>query len=173
MTDKPVKIRGHLKPGRPISSLDSAELEHLFSCPFCQTQLTEYVEKEELVMAPAHLKAEILSRCRQTSQKPAVRSAVPEVSRPVPRPLTKRMELFFYSLRVGAAVACSLILLAFMPALSGRADRMAEAADKFPAPYIRHDIRITEPLKERVSDFTEQLNRLMNLEVFRYDKKEK
>ena len=172
MTDKPVKIRGHLKPGRPISRLDSAELEHLFSCPFCQTQLTEYVEKEELVMAPAHLKAEILSRCRQTSQKSAGR-AVSGVSCPVPKPLTKRMELFFYSLRVGTAVACSQILLAFMPALSGRADRMAEAADKFPAPYIRHDIRITEPLKERVSDFTEQLNRLMNLEVFRYDKKEK
>lgn len=77
MTDKPVKIRGHLKPGRPISSLDSAELEHLFSCPFCQTQLAEYVEKKELVMAPAHLKAEILSRCRQTSQKSAVRSPDP------------------------------------------------------------------------------------------------
>ncbi len=169
MTDKPVKIRGHLKPGRPISSLDSAEREHLFSCPFCQARLAEYVEKQELVRAPAHLKAEILSRCRQPSRK----SAVPAVSRPVRRPLTKRMELFFYSLRVGAAVACSLMLLAFMPTLSGRADRMAEAADKFPAPYIRHDIPITESLKERVSDFTEQLNRLMNLEVFRYDKTEK
>lgn len=68
-------------------------------------ELIRQVESEGLRKAPAHMKAEILERSRKPDYQIALQT----------RRLSRNMQFFFYSLKVGAAVATALFLLFTVP----------------------------------------------------------
>lgn len=152
MTDKQERECGHIDPKRPVSSLSRKELAHLSSCRFCRQQMALQAEKQELLAAPARMKSEILSQINRPDVQIIAKS----------NRLSKKLELFYFSLRVGTAVLCSLALLSFAPALSGPVQNLKE---------VRQEEKGT--VWKASSYFTEQINRLLNLEVFKYDKKER
>lgn len=76
------------------------------------------VETEGLITAPAHMKQEILERSRRMDVQLVVQS----------RRLSKKMQLFFYSLKVGAAVAMALFMLFLVPKELPRAELDTAAA---------------------------------------------
>ena len=101
MTNKKERKSGHIDPGRPVSSLSREELAHLSSCQFCREQIALQAEKQELLTAPARMKSEILSKLNRPEVQIIAKS----------NRISKKLELFYFSLRVGTAVLCSLALL--------------------------------------------------------------
>lgn len=68
-------------------------------------ELIRQVEAEGLLQAPVHMKQEILERSRRPDYQMAVQT----------RRISRNMQLFFYSLKVGTAVAAALIMLFMVP----------------------------------------------------------
>lgn len=182
MTDKTKNKNAHIDLNRRISELDPGELSHLRACRFCQMRIAARAELEPL-HAPARMKSEIMEKLNRPGVKLAAQSCR----------LSRRLEFFYYSLRVGAAVLCSLTLLSVVsPALPGSlapsaASSYAESQG-FPGEYDfgsgngqaqdgylsgRHRAGLGNYLWGAASHFTERLNRFLNLEVLRYDDKEK
>lgn len=77
-------------------------LEHICSCDYCAEQFAMIIS-EDVIPAPKDLKANIL----KASKSPEVQLAIKV------RETSKRMQLFIYSLKVGTATVCSLLLLLF------------------------------------------------------------
>lgn len=168
MTNKLERECGHIDPKRPVSSLNRKELEHLSSCRFCRQQIALHTEEQELLTAPARMKSEILSRISRPDVQIIAKS----------NRISKKLELFYFSLRVGTAVLCSLAILSVAPALQSPVQRPAEARPE----AVSYEQQPGSPARgaakggvvwEASSHFTEQLNRLLNLEVFKYDKEER
>lgn len=143
-------MKQHIDKERLQDNLTGEELAHLADCPFCREALLYHVEQHQLIQAPKHLKASVLTRSRQ----PDIRfiAGTNQVSR--------RLQLFYFSLKVSAAVLCALTLLTAAPALSSR---LETRSDKQLSYY------------ERIDNLTSQLNRLSNtnLEEIHYDKEKK
>lgn len=77
-------------------------LEHTCDCTWCADRLATMMEPHDTtVMPPSYLQEEILERTRQLDVQTAV----------VVKQTSKRLQLFFYSLRVGAAVLVSILIL--------------------------------------------------------------
>ena len=53
----------HINPEYFKTGLSPEEYSHLASCPFCE-QFADYIENQELITAPAHLKSSIMERSR-------------------------------------------------------------------------------------------------------------
>lgn len=68
-------------------------------------ELIRQVEAEGLLQAPVHMKQEILERSRRPDYQMTVQT----------RKISRNMQLFFYSLKVGTAVAAALIMLFMVP----------------------------------------------------------
>ncbi len=168
MTNKQEQEYGHIDPKRPVSSLSRKELEHLSSCRFCRQQIALHTEEQELLTAPARMKSEILSQISRPDVQIIAKS----------NRLSKKLELFYFSLRVGTAVLCSLAILSAAPVLQSPVQRPAEARQETVDSERQTGRAAQKGAKgstvwEASSHFTEQLNRLLNLEVFKYDKKER
>lgn len=172
MTNKKERESGHIDPRRPVSSLSRTEKAHLSSCQFCREQIALQAEHQELLAAPARMKSEILSNLNRPEVQIIAKS----------NRISKKLELFYFSLRVGTAVLCSLVLLSFAPALPGaakcsvklrREDIKQEEAGHFQRPETLPQKNAGGAVWEASSYVTEQINRLLNLEVFKYDKKER
>lgn len=63
------------------------------------------VEAEGLIRAPKHMKQEILQRSQRVDYQLAIQS----------REISKKMQFFFYSLKVGAAVVTALFMVFAIP----------------------------------------------------------
>lgn len=81
-------------------------LEHIGSCSFCSDRFAAFMS-EDLITAPRDLKQNILNAVRHEQK---IKFRVREAS--------MRMQLFLYSLKVGAAATLALILLFFTVSLS-------------------------------------------------------
>lgn len=141
--------------------LSEEDLKHISSCRFCRDNLADYVEENELLRAPADLKASILEQSRRLDVQ-----LIAGTNR-----ASKKLELFFFSLKVGAAVLCSLTLLAVAPNFSKEmAVRTSKAGWQ-----IEQQADRSRSFYEKVDHFAEQLNRLSftNKEVINHDKKER
>ena len=68
-------------------------------------QLIRQVEAEGLIQAPAHMRQEILERSKRMDYQLVVTT----------KKVSRQMQLFFYSLKVGAAVVTALFLLFMVP----------------------------------------------------------
>lgn len=148
--------REHLK-----GTMTEEELKHLSTCRFCRETLADYVEAHELLTAPAGLKASILEQ----SRRPDVQfiAGTNQVS--------KKLQLFFFGLKVSAAVLCSLALLAIAPGFSKElAVKSAQAGYR-----IEQSAGRQWSLYDKVDNFTKQLNQLSftHMEVNEHDKKER
>ena len=153
----------HINPEHFAGNLTEEEIRHLAECPRCRLLFADYVETKERIRAPGHLKASILEKSREPNVALVACS----------NHLSRRLQFFYVSLRVGAAVLCSLTLLFLGPALAP--DRQAVVLGK---QQISHYEEISEEWQKqyrRVESFTGRLNELFlpDKEVSRYDEKEK
>lgn len=106
-------------------------------------QLIRQVEKEGLIKAPAHMKQEILERSKRLDYQLAVTT----------RKVSKQMQLFFYSLKVGAAVVTALFLLFMVPKEIPQAEPIA------PKEAARQQ---EETLNRRLNNGMQEMNRMLN-----------
>lgn len=87
-------------------------LEHTCDCTWCAERMAETLGQEEnkdadlVPVPPSYLAEEILERAKQLDIKAA--AAVKKTS--------KKLQLFLYSMKVGVAVAFSMLILALLPA---------------------------------------------------------
>lgn len=106
-------------------------------------QLIRQVEAEGLIQAPAHMKQEILERSRRVDYQVAVTT----------RQVSKQMQLFFYSLKVGAAVVTALFLLFMVP---------KELPYEPPVAPREAAKRQEETLNRRINNGMRELNQMLN-----------
>ncbi|MCI9306730.1 MAG: hypothetical protein HFI28_09720 [Lachnospiraceae bacterium] len=106
-------------------------------------QIIRRVEAEGLIKAPAHMKQEILERSERIDYQLAVAT----------RKVSGQMQLFFYSLKVGAAVVTALFLLFMVPKEIPQAEPMVlkEAARQQ-----------EETLNRRLNNGMQEMNRMLN-----------
>ena len=106
-------------------------------------QLIRQAEAEGLIKAPVHMKQEIMERSRRMDYQMAVTT----------RKVSKQMQLFFYSLKVGAAVVTALFLLFMVPKEIPQAEPMVlkEAARQQ-----------EETLNRRLNNGMQEMNRMLN-----------
>ena len=111
-------------------------------------QLIRQTEAEGLIKAPAHMKQEILERSRRVDYQLAITT----------KRLSKQMQLFFYSLKVGAAVAAALFLLFMVPKELPQTEPMAprEAARQ-------QEETLNRRLNNGMQEISQMLNDMMGL----------
>lgn len=150
----------HIDPINFHGRISEQQLAHLASCPKCSNALAGYVEQQELLKAPPRLKSSIMERSRALDVQIVAGS----------NHLSAKLQMFYYSLKVAAAVVCSLALLVAVPQLTPKPIHaeiqpvQSESSEKEHWTYY-----------EAVNNFTEQLNKLMNYntEVFQHDKEKR
>lgn len=157
-------------PQRPAHiSMDMLEqgitaqmMEHIGSCSYCADLFAEHVEKNNLVSAPRDLKENIMAQSRNLDVRVIAAS----------NQISKRLQLFYYSLKVGAAVLCVLTLLTVTPNLAGHLSPPAGMYEK-----LNHisQKQIDWSFYENAEQLTERMHQfsIFNLEVNKNDKKEK
>ena len=106
-------------------------------------QLIRQVEKEGLIKAPAHMKQEILERSKRLDYQLAATT----------QKVSKQMQLFFYSLKVGAAVVTALFLLFMVP------KEIPQAEPMVPKEAARQQ---EETLNRRLNNGMQEMNRMLN-----------
>ncbi|MCI8334276.1 MAG: hypothetical protein HFH25_06820 [Lachnospiraceae bacterium] len=108
-------------------------------------ELIRQVESEGLRKAPAHMKAEILERSRKPDYQIALQT----------RRLSRNMQFFFYSLKVGAAVATALFLLFTVPREIPQNDGFFDRE-----PGQAREASIGEKFNEGLRDFNQMLTEI-------------
>mgnify|MGYP006865384928 CR=1 FL=1 len=106
-------------------------------------QIIRRVEAEGLIKAPAHMKQEILERSERIDYQLAVTT----------RKVSRQMQLFFYSLKVGAAVATALFLLFMVPKELPKTEPVA------PKEAARQQ---EETLNRRINQGMQEMNQMLN-----------
>lgn len=152
----------HIEKMRYKGRLSEKELVHLSGCRHCQEAFADYVEQYEVLPAPRHLKASVLERSRRPDIQIIAGS----------NQISKKLQMFYFSLKVGAAVLCALSLLTIAPVIS----RQLETDKDFLSKEYNIDDSDRQWLYyERVNNLTAKLNKLSNtnMEVRKHDKKEK
>ena len=110
-------------------------------------QIIRQVEAEGLIKAPAHMKQEILERSERISRCIDYQLAV------ATRKVSGQMQLFFYSLKVGAAVVTALFLLFMVP------KEIPQAEPMVPKEAARQQ---EETLNRRLNNGMQEMNRMLN-----------
>ena len=95
----------HIDPKRFKDNLTQEEFAHLTSCPFCRERFADYIETQELITAPKHLKSDILERSRNLDVQIIAGS----------NHLSKRLQLFYFSRKPSAVRRIRLQLLQKLP----------------------------------------------------------
>lgn len=106
-------------------------------------QIIRQVEAEGLIKAPAHMKQEILERSERIDYQLAVAT----------RKVSGQMQLFFYSLKVGATVVTALFLLFMVP------KEIPQAEPMVPKEAARQQ---EETLNRRLNNGMQEMNRMLN-----------
>ncbi len=140
-------------------------LEHISSCDYCAQQLAAHMNKE-IISAPRDLKANILKATKrkdiQLSQK--VRES------------SKSLQLFIYSLKVGAATLCALFLLTLTTSIYSGTFNNPEEIWTQSTENNNDNKSLTSTIREGMNTINSSIldfsNNIMNMEVYDYDKKE-
>lgn len=149
----------HIPKENLRGTLTPAALSHLFACRFCQDELAGYVEEHELIKAPCDLKGSILKRAEKLDVRLIAGT----------NHASKKLQLFYFSLKVGTAVLCSLTLLLAAPAVSRQLER-----DTAKASFQSYeDSKNQWELYKQVENFTALFSPFEHMEVNSHDKKEK
>lgn len=120
-----------------------AEYEKIRDLDDYTERLIRQVEAEGLIQAPAHMKQEILERSARMDYQIAVTT----------RKVSKQMQLFFYSLKVGAAVVTALFLLFMVPKELPQTEPVA------PSEAARQQ---EETLNQKLNNGMQEFNRMLN-----------
>lgn len=153
----------HIEKLRFKESLTEEEISHISSCRFCREELTGHVEQYEMLTAPKNLKASILEQSKHLDVQLIAGT----------NQISKRLQLFYFSLKVSAAILCMLSMLTVAPHFLRQLELgLQEARDSIPA--IGQSAENWQ-YYERVENLTARLYELSNsnVEEYDYDKKEK
>ena len=126
------------------------ELEHLASCDFCMDQFADYMEDQELLTAPRYLKEDILKRSHQFEVQIIAKS----------NQASKKLELFYYALKVGFAAVFAIAFLVIAPSLTSPAFSSRIESGPVPPGQEQPFERLfdgVEKMTNRLNDFTKQL----------------
>lgn len=159
----------HINP----QQISMEDLEHLVSCDSCLEEFTGYVEEHELLTAPKHMKELILERSRELDIQIVAKSNL----------ASKKLEFFYYTLKVGFASAVAIAFLVFSPGLtfselspSSGFSNGKEFSYRMHHDPMRHD-RPSEVLYDKAGEFTNFFNQitsqLFKTEVSPDDEQEK
>ena len=138
-------------------------LEHLGSCNYCANHL-DAVMSGEIITAPRDMKENILTAVKRPEVQLAMKA----------RQTSKQMQLFFYSLKVGTATACALLLLF----LTMNYSSILTTPNFQEAPWSKNnDFSLTDTLRDNVDKLSDNMldfsNSIIKMEVFNHDKKER
>jgi anti-sigma factor RsiW len=140
-----------------------ALLEHICSCDFCSGLFADSM-KEDLVRAPRDLKDKLM----RTIERPEVQLAKHA------REVSKRMQLFLYSLKVGTAMAGALLLLFLTISLSSRQTVPKTDIDQEkPGFTVTLNAAIRNNMDSLNNGLIKFSNKIMNTEVNNNEEKEK
>lgn len=134
---------------------------------FYAEQLADLVEGRGLMTAPVNLKDSIMERSRQLDVQVIAKSNM----------AAKKLELFYYGLKIGAAVAVSVCFILVAPSLAGRQlcepgqDTVSYSQDDTLSSSVRVPIheRFSSRLKDLSGAAQEFFNESLNMEVFLHD----
>lgn len=143
-------------------------LEHINTCDYCAEHFATLMS-EDIIIAPRDMKANIL----KATKRPEVQIAKKA------KETSKQMQLFWYSLKVGTATVCALLLLLLTMNISN-------APNEFKLPVavssgVINDQEDKEPFAAAIRDNMDSIsnnilnftNNIMKTEVTDHDQKEK
>lgn len=126
-------------------------LEHICSCDYCSEQLAKCME-DELIKAPIGMKENIM----RASRKPEVQIAVKA------KEMSKRMQLFIYSLKVGTATVGALLILMitanFNGVLSSAGNELKDIPERFQI-NREYNSSLTNSIRENMDSFSNNIIR--------------
>lgn len=99
----------HLTSEDLHGELTREQWAHIAACTRCAELLAQDMETRPLLSPPKNFQESVIMRSRQAD--------VVMISKT--NQISKRLQLFYYSLKVGFAVACALFLLAVTPVSAG------------------------------------------------------
>lgn len=142
-------------------------LEHICSCDYCSDQFATMMS-DETIKAPKDMKANILKATKQ-----------PEIQLTnLAKKTSKKMQLFIYSLKVGAGTAVALLLLIFSTKFTDVPNSIL--SEKSGASMIIVDentVPLTSVIRDNMDSISNNMldfsNNIMKTEVTNYDQKEK
>ncbi len=140
-----------------------AFLEHICSCDYCSEQFAISMS-EVLIEAPRNMKENIL----MATMRPEVQLAIKI------KESSKRMKLFLYSLKVGAATIVALLVLLLTMNTSNFHESTAFSKSPSNATITKEDkIPLTAVVRDNMDAFSNRLlvlsNNIMNMEVTNND----
>ena len=139
-------------------------LEHISSCDSCADRFAASLS-EDLITAPKDMKSNIL--------KASIRSEISLVVHA--KRMSKQMQLFLYSLKVGTATVLALLLLVLTMNYSGLSNSADEVRpqnhritflDQINIPLTTVLRKSMDDISTSISDFS---NRIINMEVINHD----
>ncbi len=140
-------------------------LEHVCSCDYCADQFAAMMS-EEIITAPKDMKANIMKAVKRPEV--ILASKAKETS--------KRMQLFIYTLKVGTATICALLLLLLTMNFPSITDNLNLPLD-VPAHTSTDDKSLTSTIRDNMDILSSNIlnfsNNIMKTEVTNYDQKEK
>lgn len=138
-------------------------LEHIGSCNYCADQL-EFHMSEEMLPAPRNFKDDLLKATKRPEIQLARRA----------QETSKRVQLLFYSLKVGTAAAGALLLLFLTMNFSGMTSLPKEPPT---AKWNDNNFSLTDTLRDNMYKISDNMldfsNDIINMEVKKNDQKEK
>lgn len=144
----------HIKPER----FRTEDIEHLRSCEYCRMQFADHIEERELMTAPKNMQAAILQKSRQLDVQVIAGS----------NQISKKLQLFYYSLKVSFAAAFAMGLLIWNPYLANPPKPPLSLEFQIP-PAVRIRDK-TQDLTDIIQNFS---NQLFKTEDSSHDKQKK
>lgn len=140
-----------------------AFLEHIGACNFCADQLEAHMTLD-MLPAPRSFKDNLLTATKRPEIQLARRA----------QETSKRMQLLFYSLKVGTAAAGALLLL-FLTMNFTNMDGLPKEQNS--VKWNEKNFSLTDTLRDNMYKMSDNMlefsNDIINMEVIKNDKKEK
>lgn len=133
-------------------------LEHIAQCTYCATLFAESFDQERLIKAPPGFKESVLKKAKQT--------VVVKVS--VQRNLNRKRQMFFYSLKVGAAMFGAIFIIFTSANTSSQSNHIMHDADTKIDTSL--DFQFLDDLSTSMKSFSEQINKQMDHIVTKTEK---
>lgn len=139
-----------------LSEIEEEQLyQHIGTCTYCAEEFTKAIEQDFLLEPPKYLEEEILERTKKVDVQAAL----------VVKKTSRKMQLLFYSLKVGFAVAASIFLLTMTTQIDqiNMQVQMQKGAEQ--------EMSITEKINQGSSHITKRLKETTN-QIFERNNKE-
>lgn len=134
-------------------------LKHISSCDFCADQFATLMS-EDIIMAPRDMKENLIRATRRPEVQIARRA----------NETTKKMQLFWYSVKVGTATVCALLLLLLTI-------NFADSPNQFKIIQPENSKSFTTTLRNNMDNISNSMlnfsNNIMKTEVTDHDQKKK